>query len=500
MAGLPTRKVCLVQPSSENSYDSGKGIWPPLGLMCLAGALRDAGHEVSIVDAILEGFDRDIPVSKNAYLFGLPPEEIADRVLTHDPDVVGFSLLFVNQIRPAIATANIIRRQKPEALLVWGGPVITLNPGKYTAFPEVDAIVLGDAEVSLPRLLANLARDGFEAELAPGTGLRRPAGFNLHPDHEPIHDLDSLPMPARDLVDMPGYTAAIRKSKILPKQLPATTIMTARGCPRRCTFCSSPTLYKRSYKMRSPENVIAEIDFLVAHHGAREIVILDENFAVNRKRVDRILDLLIERDYGLTWYCASGIEIPTLNEALLEKMVRAGLYKLKMSFESANDRVLRDLIKKPIDVGHGERMTRKAKELGIAVGANFIIGYPGETRAEIFESFEFAKRVEFDFTLWNTATPYPNTELTKHAIEQGLLSDDFDYTELMPGKAFFAGADYTYDDLTRWRYEFWHNLHFTDAGRTERYHRYAAFNPVYRQPRSEPGRNETVNLPDITVA
>jgi anaerobic magnesium-protoporphyrin IX monomethyl ester cyclase len=484
MAGIAVRRICLVQPSSETPYESGKFIWPPLGLMCLAATLRQAGHRVRIIDGILEGFDLDLPVSDEAYLLGLAPDELARRILDDDPDVVGMSLLFVNQIRPALAVARIIRAKKPDALLLWGGPIITMNPEKYAALPEIDALVVGEGDIVVPRFLANLAKDGRAAALPPGCGIRRGDGqFQFGDAYGPVEDLNQLPMPARDLVDMDGYTAAIRHGKVLPRQLPASTMMTARGCPRRCTFCSAPVLYKRSYKMRSPELVLAEIDELVTGYGIREICILDENFAVNRKRVDRILDGLLERDYGISWYCASGIEIPTLTEDLLEKMARTGLYKLKMSFESANDRVLKELIKKPIDVAHGERIAVKAKELGLAVAANFIIGYPGETRAEIMDSFEFAKRVDFDLTMWNLATPYAHTELTEMAIADGHLAADFDYNEIKAGVAFFDAVDATKDELTRWRYEFWHDLHFSSPEKTERYHRYEPLNPAYVQPK-----------------
>jgi radical SAM superfamily enzyme YgiQ (UPF0313 family) len=145
--------------------------------------------------------------------------------------------------------------------------------------------------------------------------------------------------------------------------------------------------------------------------------------------------------------------------------------------------VLKELIKKPINVAHGERLVRKAQELGLPVGANFVIGYPGETRAEIMESFEFAKRVGFDFTLWNLATPYPNTELTEQAKLAKLLPDNFDYSELKPGVPFFDSFDVQKEELAAMRYNFWHELHFLTPEKAAIYHRYAAPNPNYIAPK-----------------
>lgn len=237
---------------------------------------------------------------------------------------------------------------------------------------------------------------------------------------------------------------------------------------------------------------MAEIDHLVERYGIREIMIVDENFSVNKERTERILDLLIERDYDLSWFAMAGMNVMTLTEGLLEKMVRSGLYKLKVSFESGNERVLREVIRKNIDLKHGEKIIKRAKELDIAVGANFIIGFPWETRSEIMDSFEFAKRLDLDFTLWTLATPYPHTDLTMRAMQEGFLPPDFDFNDIRPGTAYFDLSDVCRAELERWRHEFWKELNFSSPQKTRRYYSYALENPNFKPP-LKPGHSSNLS-------
>ncbi len=462
------------------AYGNSKSVWPPIGILSLSSSLLARGYDVSIVDGILEGYEQDSPIDDNTFLMGLRPEELAGIILKHTPDVVGFSILFVNQIENALHTARIVRKYNSDIFLLWGGPIVTLKSQYFILIPEVDGIILGESDISGPEFIDKL--QSKKARPIPGTGIRCSKGFELDIAFQPVHDLDILPLPARDLIDMRCYMDKVQYFKVLPKQLPATTIMTSRGCPFKCIFCSAPVLYNNSYRYRSPKNVLDEIDLLVNKYGIKEFIILDENFCVNRERTEKLIDLIIERDYGITWYAASGMHVMTLTEKILEKMVSSGLYKLKVSFESGNERVLKEIIHKNIDLKYGETIIKKAKELGLAVGANFILGFPWETRLEILDSFEYAKQLDLDFTLWTLATPYPHTHLTERAIKEGLLPNDFDFTDLIPGRAYFDLVDVSRAELEKWREEFWEKLNFCNAEKSRRYYQYALVNPNYRPP------------------
>lgn len=488
MSKRSTRRVCLVMPSTLASYVSQKLALPPMGLLSLATSLRKSGRDVSVVDGILNGFDYDIPVDKDFYLLGLPPRELAREVLRHDPHVVAFSLLFGTQQKVAMATAEIIRQEAPDVLLLWGGAIPTLQPQNFTKNPLVDALILSEADLAIVALLDMLEREGPDGHLPPGCGVRTSDGFSLNSAYEVPLDLDGLGLPSRDIVDMQAYMDVYKKYSVFPKQFPATTIITSRGCPLRCTFCTSKHINTRRWRALSPEATLAEIDTLVEKYGIREFQLIDENFTANPKRAERIMDLLIERDYGLSWYMMAGTYVMTLNERLIEKMKEAGLYKLKVSFESGSERVLREVIDKPIKLDYGERMMKHAKSVGLPIGSAFIIGFPWETKEEIFESFEFAKRVDFDFTHWALAAPYPKTEMTRRAIDDGLLPENYDdlFEEKISDFAHFELKDATGDELRQWRRDFWQELHFSTPEKKQRFESFQLQNPNF-EPIEQPG-------------
>ncbi len=496
---FPIKKVCLVQPSCEMPYDSSKSIWPPMGLLNLAASLRRRGYDVNIIDGLLEGWALDIPLERDLFLFGLPPRDIVRKILETDPDVVGLSVLFVNQWEIACSIARLLKREMPDVFLLWGGPGVTLRADKMSKIPELDGVILGEADLSGPDYLDALNKEGRQASIPPGTGIRQPEGFLFNKNYQPIRDLDVLPLPARDLVDIHHYMERVKEHKVLPKNHPVTTIQTSRGCPNHCIFCSSPVLYRRSYKVRSPESVVEEMEHLVDTYGVRELMILDENFGANIRRTERLIDLMLERSLDITWYPMAGMHVMTLTEPLLEKMVQAGLYKIKVSFESGNARVLKEVIKKPMDLAYGERIIRAAKSLGLAVGANFILGFPWETFEEIMDTYELAKRLDLDFTLWTLATPYPHTELTKRAIAEGLLPDDFDFDDLKPGRAYFDIPGATRLELETYWNRFWKELNFPTPDKEGRYYRYALTNPDYRAPERPKGELPKGSLDDISV-
>jgi len=464
-------------------YGSSKTVWPPLGILSLAAVLREEKREIFVVDGILEGFDLDIPLDEHTFLMGLPPKDLAREILRHDPDVVGFSVLFMNQVDCALATARIIRNEAPDVFLLWGGPIPTLKPHEFGTGPEKDGLIFGEADLSAPMFLDELAQSGLKGNFPAGTGVRVPNGFRSDHSYQPVQDLDILPLPARDLVDMQRYMDKVKEFKVWPKSFPVTTIQTSRGCPNRCIFCSSPVLYRRKYRAFSPRRVIEEIDLLVERYSVSELMIVDENFSANPRRTEELIDLIIERGYQLTWFPMAGTHVMTLNERILEKMVRSGLYKLKVSFESGSERVLREVIKKPMDLHYGERMIKFAKSMGLPVGANFILGFPWETRADIMESYDFAKKLDLDFTLWSLASPYPYTELTERAKTEGLLPLEFDFSDLEPGRAYFDLPDVSREELERWWHEFWQDLNFPSPEKEARYYSYALPNPNYRPPK-----------------
>jgi MoaA/NifB/PqqE/SkfB family radical SAM enzyme len=201
---------------------------------------------------------------------------------------------------------------------------------------------------------------------------------------------------------------------------------TSRGCPFKCVFCCTESIYGSSIRYQTADRVLKEIDWLVGEYGIKEIIFLDDNLVLDRKRFVQILEGLIKRDYDLHW---KSVNLATfaLDDELLELMVESGTYQLLLPVESGNQHVLTNLLRKPLRLEKVPGIVKKAKELGLETQAGFIIGTPGETWDQIRDTFRFAEQLDVDMVVFHVATPLPRTHLTQMAIDHGALPADFSF-------------------------------------------------------------------------
>ena len=284
---------------------------------------------------------------------------------------------------------------------------------------------------------------------AAGIGVRStPLGFKRY-------DFDRIPLPARDLIDMNAYYRLARRvNRIYEQSWPATNLITSRGCPGHCVFCSNSRLRGRKFIARSPELVADEMASLVDDYGARELVIFDDNWSADKRRTERMLSLMLERDLGITWY-AQNTALWTMSDSILEKMAKTGCHRVKYSVESGSARVLKEIIEKPVNLDKVPAIVRKTMDLGMKVEINYVIGFPTETRAEIMDTFHYARDLGADSSIFNIAMPYNHTRLTQQAIDLGLLPRDFNFDALNASHAFWDGPDWAKEELEEWRHQFW---------------------------------------------
>ena len=257
----------------------------PLGLGYIAAYLRRQGHQVRL-------------------LLGLTPEDLPRQLQTFHPQVVGVSCM-TPTFPQAVAICREVKNRS-NAVTVLGGPHVTaLQKEILEVQPEIDYVVVGEGELTITELCRMLEHSDREASQIQGLVYRTADGtVQVTPRRDLIKDVDSLPFPARDLVDM----SRLGTHKYIDVGRVSATMISSRGCPFKCAFCSSHITMGKVYRFRSAENVLAEIDELVNHYHVNHIAFEDDTFTLNRDRVEAICQGLIQRNYDLTWYCLSRVE------------------------------------------------------------------------------------------------------------------------------------------------------------------------------------------------
>jgi len=396
-------KVLLINPLSTSSF-----ITPPLGLLYLAASLKKAGHEPEILDLMLEK---------------LGPEEVLAKI-SLEVRVIGIPAV-TPLIQSAVSLANLIRKRFPEKIIILGGSHPSLLPEETLAnSPCVDFIIKGEGEERINLLIGYLDGRRKEEELD-GIVFRKNGKIIDLPVKKYVTNLDELPFPARELISVKKYSDFLES-----RQKPATTMITSRGCPFNCIYCSKP-IFGNVCRLRSPENVLAEIEQLKEKYGIKEIIFYDDTFTLNRERVLKICNLLIDKKMDIKWKCETRVNL--IDEELLGKMKEAGCYLVAFGVESGNQRIL-NILKKGITLEQVKKAVESAKKVGIETLGYFMIGVPGETEKEIDETIDFAKDLDLDFAQFSIATAFPGTELYQIARSQNKLPKDWSNSFYALGK------------------------------------------------------------------
>jgi len=310
-------RVLLVHPARGDAIDRLVRL-PPLGLACVAGALRAAGHDVRILDAAVE------PRGEG---------ELRRLLSAWRPQVVGLSAATA-VFGHALALAATVKQSDPCIAVILGGVHPTLFPGEVLRNRDVDYAVHGEGERTAVELLSALAA-GEPVRGIPGIAFRDATGPRVNTARPPITDLDGLPRPAYDLLPMGCYSTPFSAAGTV------TSMVTSRGCPYRCTFCDAAVVHGRKYRAYSAERVVAEIRDLVREHGVGEVLFKDSEFTIDRARVDRFCELMIRDGLRVTWTCSARVD--RVDAPLLKRMAAAGCRVIQLGVESADPDVLATL-------------------------------------------------------------------------------------------------------------------------------------------------------------
>lgn len=406
-----SKKVLLINPRQSVSKGSIRRLPTHLGLMYMAAVLEKGGHEVSILDSSCEGYDHVVE-DEGIEIYGLSDNELAFRINQQKPDFIGISCLFSKQEEEIIKTCKIAKQSFPEAKTVVGGMYPTLFARELMiSVPEIDFIIQREGE---SRFL-DLVNGDNDYEKQDGLVFRKKNEIVSNPAMF-IEDINRLPFPARHLIDTEKYIKIGLFSNPFPKKERIEQVLTSRGCVYRCDFCTTPRVWG-TYRRRDASNILQEIIQLKEKYGIEEIQFRDDNLTIDRENALMLFKGM--KALGLSW--CSGAMIRAINEEMVKAMAESGCYKLTLSPESGSERVLKKLMRKPLQL----KLVKPAIDIchnhGISVHSDFIVGYPGETREEIEKTFEFARNIGTDSASFFIAGPNPGSPLYDRAVKRGWL-------------------------------------------------------------------------------
>lgn len=453
-------KIMLVLPPLLVKEKELYGVTPPLGIAYLAAVLEKNSYEVCLLDCIVEGYNH--PEKQNEYIhIGLKWQEIEKRVRMFAPDIVGISCMFSLMFPEALKVAEVVKDIDRNIIVVMGGAHPSAVPYNVLSNKNVDFIVIGEGETTLLELVHSIERGDTDFSRIDGLGYKENRILMLNPKTRFIENLDDIPFPARHLLPMEKYYK-IGESHGGLKRNRYASIITSRGCPGNCVYCSIHTVWGTRWRPRSPVNVIDEIKHLVNDYGVEEIHFEDDNLTFDRERARMIFQGIIDRGLDITWTTPNGVAIWKLDEELLKLMKKSGCYQLNLGIESGNEQILRKIIKKPLGLEKVQETVKKIRELGIWAHGFFILGMPGETKQTMEDTINFATDLNLDSANFFIATPYPGTVLYDICTEHEYIQD-YDLRDLMVQSSMISTEEFTSNevlDLQKTAYQrfMWHTI------------------------------------------
>ena len=419
---VKTPYLYLFRTETENAY--------PLGLAHIASILRAAGFKVTMLDPENQGMDTDA---------------FKKKIEEEKPDIFGIASATMN-FGKALELTKIAREVGAKTIL--GGIHATAAHEEVIKNnPEFDYVVFGEAEETIVELCQNI-RDGTPAlSTILGLAYHENGVPKINPKRPFLEDLDKLPSPHWDLLDNSSYTLP---DFIYPGKR-GVTIVTARGCPAKCIFCSVPLMNGYKFRHFSAKRIVDDMETLVKKHKIEFIAFRDDTFTVSRQRVVDICNLLLERNITVRWYCLARVN--TVDQEMLFLMKKAGCEMMHYGVESADQKILNTL-KKGINVQQIRDAARWTHNADIKIAGSFIFGNPGETQETMDNTLNLAIELDPDIAHFFVMAPLPGTELYEK-YRSVYFDDDIGNRESSYGiysmseKSSFRCGDLNYDDLKK---------------------------------------------------
>lgn len=381
-------RILLVDPPGMN-----KGLNSGLGY--LSAMLKDH-HRVKVLD--LNNIEMGFCGDPNP---DIPRNELEKRIISavddFDPQLFGVSVkTYTTEISRHIF--EFIKFQKPRMITLAGGPHITLDGVQFIQENRIDYGIVREGEYTTLQLAEALEKDKQVRDIE-GLLYWQNGQLTQNPEYRTIQDLDALPFP-----DYDHFSSVLEHKGLLPEY----PLLTSRGCPYRCSYCSMPKIMGIKWRSHTPARVLEELQQAKRKYKSTSFTVVDDNFTFDLKRVERICGLLTEEKIGLPWNSQNGIRADRIDDVLASKMKQSGCQYVWIGIETADEEVFRHINKgeKLVNIEKGIGHLKKA---GIRVGGFFILGLPYSTRETDLKSIDFVKAHGID-GWWFNFVPYPHTQ------------------------------------------------------------------------------------------
>jgi radical SAM superfamily enzyme YgiQ (UPF0313 family) len=399
MSNTKYKRVTLVNSPyylrGDSTFKQIEGYTIPFGVLSLAAVIqRDLPEtSVTIVDGRAEN---------------LSPDALLDRILETKPALVGISS-FTYSINDTLLLSKWIKKADPEIKIILGGVHVTQLPDEAIKDDNVDFVMRGEGEYSLRDLITGHNLDDIKGLVYKDKNNQ----VRMHPEFGIVAELDELPTLAYDLVDMSKYYPIAGQCH----RFPAGAMITSRGCPGRCIYCSSSVSGKK-IRYRSEKKIINEIKYLINNYGIKEIIFMDDVFTSNKDRLLNFCQMVQDEKIDIVWDCYSRVQ--HVDEEILREMKKGGCSQLSFGVESGDEHVLKS-IKKGQTLDQVRRKVALSKKAGLETRTSFIIGLPADTKESMQKTIDFAIELDPHLVSFYIATPFPGTEMYDWAVKNNKL-------------------------------------------------------------------------------
>lgn len=414
--------------------------------------------DFSIVDANVNGWDF---------------EETREEIRKTEADIILISALSVDYQLQYHKVAELAKQALPEVVVVFGGVYATVLPEQVLDDKNIDYLVQGYAEERLPRIIHKILENDIESlEQEVGVGFRLENEIHLTPFHQFLYEVKDVVKPDYSCLEVEKYfqlqkeySAKNYSTECAAKR--SINIIASYGCPYNCFFCANRSLSNSHVVYRPLDHVLEEIDYFVKNHKVEQISFMDDNIVADKKRAKKLFREIIKRNCNLEIQIGN-LAAWDLDDEMLELLSEAGCTRIGISVESGSQRILKEVIHKPLKLEIIPPLVEKFKKLNIMMVADFIIGLPGETWGDIRKSFDYAYEMDTDLCNFNIAVPYPGTDMYKYMKEYDMLPPDFAFDEKFFVNGLLKTEEFSPGELKMLQAYEWERINMGTRERKER--------------------------------